>query len=137
MLDNSKDYLLIPIKSSKDKIIEQYLTIVNPILGSKKLSSIEIKVLSKLLEVKAMYEGLGEDLCNKLIFHQETKKRVRQVIGEELKSVFSVSSMNNVITSLRKKGIIEKTKLKFNLPIKDSKIQVLFRFEVDDIAKVD
>lgn len=124
--------MIIPIKTSKDKILEQYLTLINPILGDKKLTNIEIKVLAKLLEVKAIYEKLGKDLCNKIIFHEDTKKKIREIIGQELQIVYSVSSMNNVISSLRKKGIINGLDLQLAIPIKDNKIKLEFLLEVEE-----
>lgn len=121
--------MIIPIKTSKDKILEQYLTLINPILGDNKLTNIEIKVLAKLLEVKAMYSRLGKELCDRLVFHEDTKRKIREVIGEELKVVYSVSSMNNVISSLRKKGIIKGNSLEFAIPMKDDKIELTFVLE--------
>ena len=121
--------MIIPIKTNRDKILEQYLTLINPILGDKKLTNIEIKVLAKLLEAKAMYSKLGKDLCNKLVFHEDTKKKIREVIGEELKVVYSVSSMNNVISALRKKGIVKGNSIEFAIPIKEDKIELTFVLE--------
>lgn len=123
--------MIIPIKTSRDKILEQYLTLINPILGTNRLTNIEIKVLSKLLQAKFTYEKLGKDLCNKLVFHEETKKQIRQVISEEIKSVYSVSSMNNAILSLRKKGLIVGTDIQIAIPIKDNKIKLEFLLEVE------
>lgn len=122
--------MIIPIKTNKDKILEQYLTLINPILGDKKLTNIEIKVLAKLLEAKQMYSRLGKDLCNKLVFHEDTKRKIREIISDELKVVYSVSSMNNVISALRKKGIIKGNSIEFAIPIKDDKIQLTFVLEV-------
>lgn len=123
--------MIIPIKTSRDKILEQYLTLINPILGTNRLTNIEIKVLSKLLQAKFTYEKLGKDLCNKLVFHEETKKQIRQVISEEIKSVYSVSSMNNAILSLRKKGLIVGNDIQIAIPIKDNKIKLEFLLEVE------
>jgi hypothetical protein len=121
--------MIIPIKTNRDKILEQYLTLINPILGDKKLTNIEIKVLAKLLEAKAMYSKLGKDLCDRLVFHEDTKRKIREVIGEELKVVYSVSSMNNVISALRKKGIVKGNSIEFAVPIKDDKIELTFVLE--------
>ena len=121
--------MIIPIKTNRDKILEQYLTLINPILGDKKLTNIEIKVLAKLLVAKAMYSKLGKDLCDRLVFHEDTKRKIREVIGEELKVVYSVSSMNNVISALRKKGIVKGNSIEFAVPIKDDKIELTFVLE--------
>jgi hypothetical protein len=124
--------LTIPIVSTKDKIFEQYLTIVNPIFGKNRLSKIEIKVLAKLLQVKSLYDRLGPELCNQIIFHTETKKRICDAISKELNCIYSNYSLNNVLRSLRKKDIIKDNKIELAIPMKDGRINILFNLSVEN-----
>jgi hypothetical protein len=122
----------IPISSSRDKIFEQYLYLINPILGKNKLTDLEMKVLSKMLQVFYLYSHLGVDSANAIVFHAETKKRIREVISKELGSIYSVQSFNNVIYKLKMKGMITADKLLISIPYKDGKIKLVFNLSVNE-----
>lgn len=118
--------MIIPIKTDKDKIFEQYLHIINPVLNKSKLSEIDIKVLSKLLQIQCMYAHLGDEICNAIIFNKDTKKKIREAISKELVCTFTESSYNNSLLRLRKKGFIDKDKIVHKAPYKDKQITITY-----------
>jgi hypothetical protein len=123
----------IKIKTNSDKIYEQYLTLINPLLSKdKRLTEFEIKVLSKMYQIYYKYLHLGEKLAMSIVFHQETKLRIRQVIGRETTSAFTKYSMNTIIWKIRNKGYIKDDKLTHIIPIKDNKIDLNFILTIDD-----
>ena len=122
--------MIIPIKTDKDKIFERYLQVINPVLGKSKLSEIDIKVLSKILQIQCMYTHLGNDACNAIIFNKDTKKRIREVISKELIVTFTESSYNNALMRLRKKGFLKLDTVVHKAPYKDKKIVITYNLEI-------
>lgn len=122
--------MIINIPTTEELIYKQYLTILNSILVDSKLSPIEIEVLSNLLTVNTMYQHRGEDVANKITFHQETKIRIRTKISEDLKSVFSVQSFNNIMMKLRKKGFITTTEIKHKIPFTKDGVNIVFNLKL-------
>ena len=122
--------MIINIPTTEDLIYKQYLTILNSILVDSKLSPIEIEVLSNLLTVNTMYQHKGEDIANKITFHTETKIRIRTKISEDLKSVFSVQSFNNVMKKLRDKGFITTTEIKHKVPFNTDGVTIVFNLNL-------
>jgi hypothetical protein len=122
--------MIINIPTTEELIYKQYLTILNSILVDSKLSPIEIEVLSNLLTVNTMYQHRGEDVANKITFHQETKIRIRTKISEDLKSVFSVQSFNNIMMKLRKKGFITTTEIKHKIPFTKGGVTIIFNLNL-------
>jgi hypothetical protein len=119
--------MTIPISTTKDKIFKQYLTIMNGILSSdRKLSGLEIDVLEKMLYIDYCYGHLPKDKRDIILFHKKTKDKIRE-------SVYGIStnSLNNVFTQLRKKGAIVGKSLRLNVPIKEGKIVLEFKLELN------
>ncbi len=107
-----------------EKIFKQYLTIVNGILSpGKKLTDIEIEVLDRMLIIDYKYRHLPKDKRDTILFHKITRQKIRE-------SIFNMSkhSYNNIITHLRKKGMIEGKSLKVSVPIKDNSVELNFKF---------
>lgn len=114
----------LDIKTTREDMFEQYLLLINPILNKRKLSGTEIKVLSKILYIYNRYLYLGKDNANNIVFHTETKKRIREVIGKEGKKIFSRESFDNAICSLKRKGFIAANEVLLFVPIKDNQINI-------------
>jgi len=112
----------INIPTTEDKIFKQYLYILNPILSTRKLTAIEIEVLSKLLYINHLYKHLPKHQRDKILFHRKTKERIRQSINN-----ISKNSLNNVLTSLRKKQLITKKQLSISVPFKGNTIEVNYK----------
>lgn len=116
----------INISTDEVKIFKQYLHIVNGLLPKeKKLTSIEIDVLDKLLYIDYKYKHLSKEKRDLILFNRETSNRICQAVYN-----MSISSYNNIITKLRKKGYINKRSLKAFVPLKDNKIQLTFKLEI-------
>lgn len=122
--------MVINIPTDKSKIFKQYLNIVNPILGKKKLTSTEIEVFSKLLLIKYLYSNLDEETIQTICFHSDTKKKIRESIKEESNIVLSEASFNNVILSLRKKEFIINKLIKDIPSYTDKGISITFNLNL-------
>lgn len=119
------------IDTNEELVYEQYFTLVNPLFGKNKLSKTEIKVLSKFYQVYFRYKHLGDKLVNELLFHQETRLRIRQSVGRDLNTEFSKYSMNNIVYWLKRKGFIsKKNELVHVIPMKNNIIDINLRFKV-------
>jgi len=119
--------MVINIPSNKDIIFKQYLNLINPILGTNKLTSTEIEVFSRFLLIKTMYFHLEPEVLSTLLFHKDTKKRIRESIKQDTTIVVSEASFNNILSTLRKKKFITGNKIVHN-PIltKEGNIQITF-----------
>jgi len=120
----------IEINNTRDKIIEQYYTLVNPLLGKDKLGPVEIKVLSKMALIYNTYQHLGDDAANLLLFHTQSRKQIREAVAKDLQSAFSRNSHEAILSRLRKKNLITKTKILYLPPIKDNKVNVDIRLNI-------
>jgi hypothetical protein len=119
----------INIPTTRELVYKQYLTILNPVFGkARHLDPQEIEILSKFLYINYKYKHLDDSKRNTLLFHTETRKRIRLALG------ISVQVFNNKLTSLRKKKFITKDKLVFKVE-EDSKTNSLpihFNLNIDD-----
>jgi hypothetical protein len=70
----------IEINNTRDKIIEQYYTLVNPLLGKDKLGPVEIKVLSKMALIYNTYQHLGDDAANLLLFTHKVENKLERLL---------------------------------------------------------
>jgi hypothetical protein len=120
----------IEISNTRDKIIEQYYTLVNPFLGKNRLGPVEIKVLSKMALIYNTYQHLGEEAANLLLFHTQSRKQIREAVAKDLMSAFSRNSHEAILSRLRKKGLITKTKIVYLPPIKDNKISIDIKLSI-------
>jgi len=115
----------INISTNKDKIFKQYLAILNTVLRTKKMTNLELEVLSKLLYINYLYKHIEKKQRDKILFHKNTKERIRQSLGN-----LSKHSYNNIITSLRKKGIISKKELLISAPLINDEIVLTFNLKL-------
>lgn len=118
---------VININTDAKKFFKQYLNIIRPLLVPR-LSNGELNILSELLYLNYLHKDVSPGIRGKLIFDYDNKI----AIVDSLDS--SLSTVNNAITSLRKKGYIagrelkkdiivlpnESFKLGFNFTIKDN-----------------
>jgi hypothetical protein len=116
--------MTFPIKVNKEEIFEAYLRYINPVFkltGREELTDLEIKVLGKLMYLKDRYGNLEEGKLEKLLFHKETKKRIRASLS------ISEAVLNNTTKSLRDKNFIKYDKMIIPNPeIEDNKISINF-----------
>jgi len=114
----------INITNSKSKVIEQYYTLVNPLLGRNKLGPVQIKVLSKMALVYNSYLHLGEEAANMLLFSRKSGVEIRDAVSKDLGTVFNYDAYAVILYNLRKKGVITKNSILYLPPIKDNKIEL-------------
>ena len=127
--------MLRPIKINTDlnTIFKQYLTIVNVVLSKeKRLTNIELDVLSKMLYINHLYKHLDKDKRNTIIFHKNTKIKIRESLQN-----MSDNSFKNVLVNLRKKGFIDYNVLKIDLPLEDNVVDIQFKLKVENNASED
>ncbi len=120
----------IKIENSKAKVIEQYYTLVNPLLGKNKLGPVQLKVLSKMALVYNNYVHLGEEVANMLLFRKESSSQIRDAVSKDLGTTFNSGAYSNILSGLRSKGFITKTKLLYLPPIKDNKIELSIKLSI-------
>lgn len=120
--------MTIPISTTIDKIFKQYLVLMNGVLSrEKRLSNLEIDVLEKMLYIDHIYRHLPKNNRDKILFHTKTRERIRE-------SVYNISpnSYNNVLSKLRKKGMLIGNTLGVTNPLKDKdKVVIEFRLELN------
>ncbi len=94
--------MTIPIKCRLREYFKIYLTVLNPVL---KLKGREIEVLASFLLLTYTNKKMDPDKLAPLLFSTKVRKTIREKIG------MSEASFNNHLTSLRKKGFIEKRRI--------------------------
>lgn len=115
----------ITIPTTKNKIYKQYLHILNPILSTRKLTNIEIEVLSTLLYINDLYKHLPKVQRDQILFHKETREKIRLSIKN-----ISKFSYNNVLSSLRKKQVISKRTLLITVPIINNQVTINYTLKL-------
>jgi len=116
---------IVPLKSKESKFFRQYVEILNPII--LRMRSKELDVLSELLSHNNKLKHI--DLKNrwKLILDYDNKKE----IAEKLK--ISIESFGNILTALRKKGvIIDNQVISYLLVYPDSDFNLTFKFSIEN-----
>ena len=109
-------------KTTPHKAFIQYLHIINPLLGDKKLTNQEIEVLGAYIYIDYEYRHLPENTRNAIIFSRYSKRK----LVEKLKS--TNDSINNIISSLYRKGYLSKDKkLLTVVPLKEDKISISYK----------
>lgn len=112
----------IPIATTENKFFRQYLELINPIL---RLRGKELDVLAELLYYNYKFKNIAKEHRWKLIFDYDTKTKIRT------KLELSDASMNNNLSALRKKNVIEANKVKqAYLVYPDNKFSLKFQFNV-------
>lgn len=100
--------------------------IVNPTLGPNKLKPIEIDVLAKMFYIDYLYKNLKKEDRDKIIFHKETSKKIRESLSN-----MSEASYNNIKMKLRKKGMINSGGLLVRPPLKDNTIEINYKLTLE------
>lgn len=119
---------IIKIPTDISKIFKQYLYLINGLLSKeKKLNKVEIEILDKLLYIDHLYKDQPKDRRDKILFHSETKNRIRESLDN-----LSRASFDNTLSSLRKKGMIVGKSLKINIPLVDNKIEIGFKLDLNE-----
>jgi hypothetical protein len=117
---------IIQIPTTREEIFKQYLYIINGVLSDeKKLTTIEIDVLEKMLLIDYIYKHHPKDKRDKILFNKITKDKIRSEVYN-----ISGASFNNILMKLRRKGFITKDSLKVVVPISDGKIDLTFKLEI-------
>lgn len=119
----------IPV-SSKVDAFETWLMITKAL---HKLTNEEIKVLAVFLSKRheLAYKIIDEDLLNENVFSTKNRKEVEQLLG-----FVNPTKLNNILSSMRKKGALKDNKIQpqFIPPLsKDFKeFIVAFKVKLDD-----
>lgn len=116
---------IIPINT--DKAIKKYLQLANAIQDQNKLKPVELDVLAKLCYINSLYSHLDKDNRNIILFHPTTKKKIRESVNN-----LSQASLNNILSSLRKKKLITSKELLLNIPIKDNQLVFNLTFNLNE-----
>lgn len=120
--------MIVNIPTTVDSIFKQYLVLINSLLSSsKKLTVLEIDVLDRMLYIDYKYRHLTREQRDVIIFHPKTREKI-------IESLYSMStnSYYNILTKLRKKGMIVNRSLKVSVPITDNKINLQFNLIITD-----
>lgn len=117
----------IDIRTDKIKFYKQAVVVLNPFMN---LTSMELEVLASLLYQYNMYLDRGETkhAAMVFIFSYESRLRIKELLNN-----ISEGSLQNKLTSLRKKGIIEDNKIpdKYILSYEKDKL-IVFNFTIGD-----
>ncbi len=96
------DEKVLSWKAPTIKAFKQYLNFINPLVGSKKLCPMEINVLADFIYLDNLYKDIPKEVRNTILFSKETRKKIITHLGT------SKDALNNVISSLYKKGYLSK-----------------------------
>jgi hypothetical protein len=110
----------------EDNIYEAYLTFINNIFGDNKLTDLEIRILGTLMMIKNKYKHLEAEKLNKLLFHKETKKKIREYLS------ISEAVLNNTTKTLRAKNFLKFDKIIIPNPeIVNNRLEITFTLNKD------
>lgn len=96
----------IPINTTIDKFFKTAIKVLNPVL---KLSKTETEVLANIMLVMYANRNASKEKLEKHILSYKSRVALRS------KLELSEASLNNNISSLKKKGVIVRTENGFNL----------------------
>jgi hypothetical protein len=116
------------IRTSKKQIFRYWLEFLKPY---HKLRQKEIEALSLMLyyRYELSREVSSKELVNRLLFSTDTRANIREDLGNMSQKVF-----NNLLTSLRKKGVLTKENLINPVLIPnmtEDGFKLIFNFEID------
>lgn len=95
----------IPIHTTKGKFYRQYLEVVKVFPPFNTLRGKELSVLSELFRLNNEYSNIDSSIRWKVIFQYDTKIQMKNKLG------ISDANFNNILTSLRSKGLIVKNRV--------------------------
>lgn len=107
--------MIVKVKTTKSKFLEDFLTVINGIVG---LSKMEIKVLSEFIKIKyTLPDGFT-------LFSPDSRRIVRNSLA------ISEANLNNYISALKIKGALTENSINPTLvPEKDTR-SITFNFEI-------
>lgn len=118
----------IPINTTSDKFFKTVILVLNPVL---KLSKTEVEVLASIMLIMYANRNASKERLEKHILSYKSRVALRS------KLELSEASLNNNISSLKKKGVIVKTDNGFSLsdPIRrlypeNNKLSVTFNVNI-------
>lgn len=120
--------MIITIPTNKTKFFRQYLQLIRDIPPLDGLSSRELDVLAHLLYYNYLYKEIAEHLREKLVFDYETRVAIRDSIG------ITEPVLNNLISSLKKKGVISGKRIVPKIDITPDTPELIFKFKMTDEA---
>lgn len=118
--------MIITIPTTKLKYFRQGLQVIRDIPPLNDLSNRELDVLSHLLYYNYLYKDIAENLREKLVFDYEVRVAIRDSIG------ISEPVLNNLISSLKKKGIIKGKKIIPSILLNPDNPDIVFKFKIDE-----
>ena len=120
--------MILTIETSKRKYFRQMLELLKSIPPISNLTKANIDVLAELLYYNYMYKNIDIVIRHKILFDYETKVKIREFLN------INAASLDNIFTSLRKKGFINSRGLVSDLGIDPDKrdIDLLFKFKIND-----
>lgn len=119
--------MTVGIRTTAEKLFRKWWAIVNT-QRTDKLTESELDVMSKLLYIDYLYSHHSREKRNIIIFHSETKKRIRESLNNMSKQTF-----NNILLKLRKKNLITLDSINITIPrIVDNKFSINITFEITE-----
>lgn len=114
----------IKIPTAKDKRFRWFIEILDCIKPFRELRPREKDVLAELYRVNSENLTIPIEQRNKIVFHVDTRKQIAENIGISMDSVY------NIMTALRKKGILTESGFNDKFIVGDTDI-ISFRFIVN------
>lgn len=101
---------IITINTDTRKFFKQYLSIIRPLLVPR-LSDGELNIIAELLYFNHLYRDIAPSKRGKLVFDYDNKISILDNLDT------SMSTLDNTLTSLRKKGYIKGKRFRQDLLI--------------------
>jgi hypothetical protein len=117
--------MVIKINTSGRKYFRQALEIIKTLPPLNRLRNKELDVLSELLYFNDKYSNIPQELRWKIVFDYDTKMEMIKYLG--IKDI----DMYNIITSLRKKGIIKGRTIEHTFGLTLANTDIHFNFIMD------
>jgi len=119
----------IPVTTNKRLYFRQALELLKPIPPINLLANRELDVLAEFLYYNNEYKDIAEDLRAKIIFDYDTKLAMREYLD------MGEAPFNNILTLLRKKGILTKRGIVNNYGLNPDNPDIIFKFKIEDVKK--
>lgn len=118
--------MVINIPTTKRKFFRQALEIMRAIPPINQLRPKELDVLAELLYYNYLYRHIEENLRGKVVFDYDTKIAMREYLD------INETNFNNILTILRKKGILVKRSITNDYGISPDKASITFKFNMNE-----
>jgi len=122
--------MIINITTTNEEYFRQGLEILKVIPPLDKLSKRELDVLGGFLYYNYKFRDIKDSkLRNKLVFDYDTKIAIRDTIG------VSGAVLDNLIASLKRKGILKGRNLINDYGINPEHPEIVFKFKLSEVGK--